>query len=118
MFRFWKGRGGRPAEWRSFGGYSELHRELRARWPVPPAEFLDGPLPRFLEFATATDYVGDQIRTVEHVRHWVCRIGEEQRRTGGDAAGFEAAARAMAESAFQGRPWLMEAYDGLRGHHG
>ena len=108
----------RPAYWRSFGNYADLHRALRAEWPLPTGEFLDGPLPRFFDFATASEFRGDQIRTVEHARHWMQRLLEEQRKASEDPTEFEAAASAMAQSAFRDHPWLVEAFEGRRRHHG
>ena len=114
---FWRRRH-RKQPWGELRSYAELHRALRVSWPVGPDEFLEGPLPRFLELATASTFRGDQIRAVEHARHWVQRICDAQREGSGQAAAFEAAAQAMARRAFAAHPWLMEAFNGQRGHHG
>lgn len=113
-----KGFDSRQAYWRSFPNYMDLRRALGAEWPVAPREFLDGPLYRFFELATFSEFRGDQIRTVEHALHWTRQLLEEQRKEAQDPTAFETAASAMAEAAFRDHPWLIEAFEGRRRHHG
>jgi hypothetical protein len=96
----------------------DLRQALRAEWPLAPGEFLDGPLYRFFELATSSEFRGDQIRTVEHALHWTQQFLEEQRKAAQDPTAFEAAASAMAQSAFRDHPWLIEAFEGRLRHHG
>lgn len=117
MFRFWARRNDGDSSWRKSGDYRELHLALQVGPPMTPDAFLNGPLPMFFEFATSTSFRGDQIRTVEHARHWARRVGDNARRAS-EAAAFQDAASAMAREAFEAYPWLVEAFEGRRGHHG